>query len=69
MDNAILTFREEQCVKLCILNFSAKETAEVLKVSSRTVENHLTSAKIKLQLGLKSDFKTYFLKFNAKDIL
>lgn len=69
VDNAILTFREEQCVKLCILNFSAKETAEVLKVSSRTVENHLNSAKIKLQLGLKSDFKTYFLKFNAKDIL
>ena len=75
LENAIagtsikLSAREEQCVKLLLLNFSSKEIGEILNLSSRTVEFYLERIRAKAGIKYKSDFKTYFLKLNPALIL
>lgn len=48
MGKGILTVREKECFELLVLNKSTKEIAEELKISEKTVRNHISNAMQKL---------------------
>lgn len=48
MVKGILTSREKQVFELLVLNKSTKEIAEELKISEKTVRNHISNAMQKL---------------------
>ncbi len=48
MNKSILTFREKEIFKLLILNKSTKDIANDLKISEKTVRNHISNAMQKL---------------------
>lgn len=47
----ILTQREKQVFELLIQNYSTKEIADVMKISDKTVRNHISN--VMLKLGVK----------------
>ncbi len=47
----ILTHREKQVFDLLIQNYSTKEIADVMKISDKTVRNHISN--VMLKLGVK----------------
>jgi len=48
MNNNILTLREKEVFTLLIQNKTTKEIAESLKISEKTVRNHISNAMQKL---------------------
>jgi len=48
MGKGILTCREKEVFELLVLNKSTKEIAEDLKISEKTVRNHISNAMQKL---------------------
>lgn len=48
MNKSILTFREKEIFELLILNKSTKDIANDLKISEKTVRNHISNAMQKL---------------------
>ena len=44
MKKSILTKREKQVFEMLILNKTTKEIAETLKISEKTVRNHISNA-------------------------
>ena len=48
MNNNILTLREKEVFELLIQNKTTKEIAESLKISEKTVRNHISNAMQKL---------------------
>jgi DNA-binding CsgD family transcriptional regulator len=57
-----LSDREQKCVGLCAKGYSAKEIAEKLFISRRTVETHIKNAKIKFNCRNTTELVYYFLK-------
>ena len=62
----MLTKREEEVIELTAWGASAKEQAEILHVSTVTIQNHLHNVKNKLHLQKATEIATYFfcMKFN-----
>lgn len=56
-----LSNREKQCLRLFLQGKTAKETASILQLSHRTIEEYLRNIKIKLQCARKRDL----LKFHS----
>lgn len=50
----VLTKREEECIYYTSLDMSAKQIADKLSISTRTVENHINNAKSKFGFRKKS---------------
>lgn len=48
MKRSILTNREKEVFELLVLNKSTKEIAELLKISEKTVRNHISNTIQKL---------------------
>ncbi len=48
MNKSILTKREHEVFQLLILNKSTTEIADILKISEKTVRNHISNAMQKL---------------------
>lgn len=48
MKKSILTKREKQVFEMLIINKTTKEIAEILKISEKTVRNHISNAMQKL---------------------
>ena len=48
MNNSILTKREKQVFEMLIINKTTKEIANNLKISEKTVRNHISNAMQKL---------------------
>ena len=48
MKRSILTNREKEVFKLLVLNKSTKEIANILKISEKTVRNHISNTIQKL---------------------
>ena len=48
MKKSILTKREKQVFEMLIINKTTKEIAETLKISEKTVRNHISNAMQKL---------------------
>lgn len=55
-----LSTREKQCMEYYFLGKTAKETAEALQLSRRTIEEYLESVKKKLKCRHKRDLIKYF---------
>ena len=51
MKNNILTKREKEVFDLLVMNNSTKEIAETLKISEKTVRNHISN--VMQKLGVK----------------
>ena len=60
--------RELECLKFLTRGYTAKETGKELHISSKTVEFHIASAKIKSGITLKSQLINFFLR-QCKDSL
>jgi len=48
MSKNILTKREKEVFELLVLNKSTKEIADILKISEKTVRNHISNSMQKL---------------------
>ncbi|MEJ8545019.1 response regulator [Brevibacillus borstelensis] len=60
--SSVLTIREKEIVRLIALGYSNKEIAEKLAISVKTVENHKSNIKQKLQVDSKHELILYALK-------
>ena len=65
---AILNERESDCLRLVVEGKTAKEIAEILFISRRTVENHKNSILKKLNLHKTSDLIKYALENKIIDV-
>jgi len=65
---AILNERESDCLRLVVEGKTAKEIAEILFISRRTVENHKNSILKKLNLHKTSDLIKYALEKKIVDV-
>lgn len=64
MDKYILTKREKEIFSLLIKNKSTKEIAEKLKISEKTVRNHISNAMQKLGVKGRAQAVVELLKMN-----
>ena len=64
MDKYILTKREKEIFSLLIKNKSTKEIAEKLKISEKTVRNHVSNAMQKLGVKGRAQAVVELLKMN-----
>ncbi len=62
MTGNILTKREKDVFELLVLNKSTKEIAESLKISEKTVRNHVSNAMQKLDCGSRAGAVVELLK-------
>lgn len=67
--NEYLTWREIEVLKKVLLGYSAKQAAEVLKISPKTVESHIDKLRIKLQATTKGDIIATAIKFGLTQII
>jgi len=58
----ILTVREKEVFDLLIINKSTKEIAEILKISEKTVRNHISNVMQKLGVKGRSGAVVELLK-------
>lgn len=65
---SILNERESDCLRLVVEGKTAKEIAEILFISRRTVENHKNSILKKLNLHKTSDLIKYALEKKIVDV-
>ncbi|MBQ1496447.1 MAG: response regulator transcription factor [Bacilli bacterium] len=68
MGKGILTKREREVFELLILNNSTKEIAEELKISEKTVRNHISNVMQKLGVKGRSSAVVELLKLNEISI-
>jgi len=69
-DNIYLSHREMGILKLLVENLTAKQIAERLSISKRTVENYLANIKMKTNCDSKFELiEKYYWKFKSNDIL
>ena len=66
MNNKILTPREREVFNLLILNKSTKEIASALRISEKTVRNHISNAMLKL--GVKGRAQAVVELLKLKEI-
>ena len=66
MNNKILTPREREVFNLLILNKSTKEIASALRISEKTVRNHISNAMLKL--GVKGRAQAVIELLKLKEI-
>ena len=64
MDKYILTKREKEIFKLLITNKTTKEIADRLKISEKTVRNHISNAMQKLGVKGRAQAVVELLKLN-----
>ena len=60
----ILTFREKEVFSLLIKNKTTKEIANILKISEKTVRNHISNAMQKLGVKGRAAAVVELLKLN-----
>lgn len=65
MQNKILTKREQEIFELLIQNKSTKEIAKILKISEKTVRNHISNTMQKLGVKGRCNALIELLKLNA----
>jgi len=66
MNNSILTKREKEVFTLLIQNKTTKEIADVLKISEKTVRNHISNTMQKL--GVKGRAQAVVELIKLKEI-
>lgn len=67
--NVYLSKREMDILKLIVMNHTAKQIAERLHLSKRTVENYIANIKVKTNCNSKfALIEKYYWRFNNKDI-
>lgn len=64
MDKYILTKREKEIFKLLVTNKTTKEIAELLKISEKTVRNHISNAMQKLGVKGRAQAVVELLRMN-----
>ena len=64
MGKGILTKREREVFELLIVNYSTKEIADKLKISEKTVRNHISNVMQKLGVKGRSSAVVELLKLN-----
>ena len=64
MNKSILTNRERQVFNLLIENYSTNEIAHNLKISEKTVRNHISNTIQKLGVKSRSQAVVELLKLN-----
>lgn len=62
MSNKILTNREKEVFELLILNKTTKDIAKDLKISEKTVRNHISNAMQKLGVNGRASAVVELLK-------
>ena len=62
MSNKILTNREKEVFELLILNKTTKDIARQLKISEKTVRNHISNAMQKLGVNGRASAGVELLK-------
>ena len=65
MKNILLTKREQEIFDLLVLNKSTKEIAKILKISEKTVRNHISNTMQKLGVKGRCNAIIELLKLNA----
>lgn len=68
MKKMILTNREKEVFELLISNMSTKEIADKLKISEKTVRNHISNVMQKLDVINRSNAIIELLKLNEISI-
>ena len=69
LDNAHLTLREIEVFKRVLLGYSARQIAEVVGISPKTVEGHIENLRTKLQAGSKGELIATAIQFGLTQIL
>lgn len=64
MKKSILTSREKQVFDLLILNQTTKDIAKTLKISEKTVRNHISNTMQKLEVKGRSQAIVELLKLD-----
>ena len=64
MANGILTAREREIFELLIQNMTTKEIAEKLKISEKTIRNHISNTMQKLGVNGRAAAIVELLKLN-----
>ena len=64
MANGILTAREREIFELLIQNMTTKEIAEKLKISEKTIRNHISNTMQKLGVNGRAAAVVKLLKLN-----
>lgn len=62
MQRSILTLREKEVFSLLVKNKTTKEIAEILKISEKTVRNHISNAMQKLEVKARTSAVIELLK-------
>lgn len=68
MSKGILTNREREVFELLITNYSTKDIANKLKISEKTVRNHISNVMQKLDVKGRSSAVIELLKLNEISI-
>ena len=68
MEGKILTKREQEIFNLLVLNKSTKEIAKELKISEKTVRNHISNTMQKLGVKGRCNAVVELIKLNAISI-
>ena len=64
MNKSILTIREKEVFSLLIKNKTTKEIASILKISEKTVRNHISNAMQKLGVKGRASAVVELIKLN-----
>lgn len=62
MKKSILTKREKEVFDLLITNKTTKEIADILKISDKTVRNHISNAILKIGVKGRAQAVVEFLR-------
>ncbi|MBQ8131176.1 MAG: response regulator transcription factor [Bacilli bacterium] len=68
MANSILTNREKKIFEYLILDYTTREIANTLKISEKTVRNHISNVIQKLGTNSRSGAVVELLKLNELSI-
>lgn len=68
MHNKLLTKREKEVFELLILNKTTKDIAKKLKISDKTVRNHISNAMQKLGVKGRATAVVELIKLNEISI-
>lgn len=68
MNSKVLTKREKEVFELLVLNYTTKEIAEKLKISEKTIRNHISNAMQKLGVKGRAGAVVELIKLNEISI-